>query len=149
MEGPAYQPRVFLLGDTVGAFRGFLSVPPFLLTPFHPLALFFMEPAQPVFLSHLTCLIPEPDSSAVCLSLRICLFPLGCPSYWHRVTCSTSPSLGLSFLDCNTCTSFLVLAPKVLHPRTTPCPPSWANQNSQSPFQWGKQKPTSESHGQS
>lgn len=56
-------------------------------------------------------------------SLRICPFPLGCPSYWHRVTCRMSPSLGLSFLECNTCTSFLVLAPKVLHPRTPPPPP--------------------------
>lgn len=54
--------------------------------------------------------------------LRICPFPLGCSSYWHRVTCGMSPSLGLSFLDCNTCTSFLVLAPKVLHPRTPTLP---------------------------
>ena len=140
---------MFLLGDIVSAFRGFLSVPPFLLIPFHPHALFFMEPAQPVLLSHLPCLIPEPDSRAVCRCLRICLFPLGCPSYWRGVTCGMSSSLGLSFLDCNTCTSFLVLAPKVPHPRTPPRPPSWANQNSLSPYQWGRQKPTSKSHGQS
>ena len=100
------------------------------------------EVPQPVFLSYLTCLILEPDfrlhaRQQCCLSpsLRICPFLLGCPFYWRIVACSISPSLDLSFLVCNVGRAFLVLAPKVLHPRT----PSVLGKPGQSvTLQWGK-----------